>query len=59
VTRGGSARRIACARSRPSRALFLATATSVRANAGTGGLRNSRTPATAREKPIARRTSGD
>jgi hypothetical protein len=59
VTRGGSARRIACARSRPSRALFLATATSARANAGTGGLRNSRTPATAREKPIARRTSGD
>ena len=59
VTRGGSARRIACARSRPSHALFLATATSARANAGTGGLRNSRTPATAREKPIARRTSGD
>jgi hypothetical protein len=59
VTRGGSARRITCARSRPSRALFLATATSARANAGTGGLRNSRTPATAREKPIARRTSGD
>jgi len=59
VTRGGSARRITCARSRPSRALFLATATSARANAGTGGLRNSRTPATGREKPIARRTSGD